>query len=111
MPLEPRGQPTSDRVALYSIHETAYCFARKLMGVVMTKEYKDIEPETGKYYICEGVISDRQPPDIDAMTAHNRGRHRMIIDGPFESEESARGCLQRSDLSKYHSPEIWHCDV
>ncbi len=71
--------------------------------------YLNIQPEDGKWYIIEGFKSSRSPGDIAKWDTHNRGRHKMILAGPFNTEEEAEARLHK--YSRFHSASVWRCDL
>jgi len=71
--------------------------------------YLNIQPEDGKWYISEGFKSCRAPGDIAKWDTHNRGRHKMILAGPFTSNEEAETRLL--EYASFHGPHVWCCDA
>ena len=71
--------------------------------------YLDVEPEPSKWYVSEGFkAGNTHGQGIDpALVAHNLGRNRMILAGPFDSEvEALQACKAMQDRC---SPFVWKC--
>lgn len=72
------------------------------------KDYLDLMPEKGKWYISEGFISVKEPStsdDKERMIKHNIGAHKMILAGPFATESEAESEIKR--FCDRVNPFVW----
>ena len=76
--------------------------------------YLNITPEKGKWYISEGWEVGNQPPAVKTpeeraeMLAHNQGKRKMILAGPFDTKQAAQSQLK--EHVNRHDPFVWCCE-
>lgn len=72
------------------------------------KNYLNLMPEKGKWYISEGFISGKGPStsgEKERMIKHNIGAHKMILAGPFATESEAESEIKC--FSDRINPFVW----
>jgi hypothetical protein len=73
--------------------------------------YLNLTPEKDKWYISEGFkasVREDAPFSTNEMRAHNQGRSKMILAGPFDTKEAATSHL--CTLQHRHGPFVWLCE-
>lgn len=69
--------------------------------------YLNVEPENGKWYVSEGYSEPERAPltKEKLKTILEHGAHKMILDGPFDTEKEASEAAEPMDLE--HGVYIW----